>query len=108
MDDFPNVFSAVFARMSAGSLDDAAFKEWDLVCLNELHRLNLQRLIMTASDLLGERVVCVHSLNRRPRIAASRLNAGMNVRLKGDAAALDESGGCDLALNSYVAMNRHA
>lgn len=108
MDDFPNVLSPVLTGMSARSLDDAAFEEWDLVCLNELDWLNLQRLIMTASDLLGERVVCVHSLNRRPRIAASRLNAGMNVRLKGDAAALDESGGCDLALNSYVAMNRHA
>lgn len=107
MNNFLNVFSAVFARVSAGSLDDAAFEEWDLICLDKLHGLNLERLIMTAADLLGKRVVCFHSLNRCPRVAAARLNARMNVRLKGDVAALDESGGCDLALHGDISMDSH-
>lgn len=56
----------------------------------------------------GEQKDLGHTSNRLPSIAAARLHAAMNVRLKRDVPAFDEAAGRDFALHGDIAMNGYA
>jgi hypothetical protein len=51
VDDFAQVFSAVFFSVPANALDYATFKEVQTVALDELHGLNAKTLVVVAADL---------------------------------------------------------